>query len=206
MRRAAAVAAAAALSACAVLHGREPAPQPTEGAWAAVRDARTRHDLLYDGVVHRATATATHLDAVAREERARQLAEWSGWTDDELRRRLAREAEEAAKAEEFVLVFYTAEKTDNDLDGLKSVWHVSVRDGADERVASRITAVDIDSTLRALYPWIGPFDVVYLVRFPPAGAPLAGRPFTLLLAGGVGRIALDFGAPAEPFTVPKIAP
>jgi hypothetical protein len=208
MRRAAAVAAAAALalSGCATLQAREPNPQPTEGVWAKVRDARTRHAILYDGIIHRATATATFLDPEAREARARRLAEWSSWTQEELRARLAWEAEQASKGEDFVLVFYAADKADNDLDGLKSVWHVTVQDGASERVASRITAADLDATVRALYPWAGPFDVVYEVRFPRGAEPLAGRPFSLVLAGAVGRIALDYGKPAEPFSVPRIGP
>lgn len=196
----------AALAACAVVHSRQPEPQPGEGAWAKVRDERTRHFDLYDGFLHRATVTATHLDAAAREARARRLAVWSSWTDEELQARLASESAEAAKGEEFVVVLYTADKVNNDLDGITSVWRVEIVDGDTEIRASKITSLDADATVKALYPWVGTFDVVYDVRFPRAGAPLAGRPFVLLMAGAVGKIPLDFGAMPKSFTVPRIGP
>ena len=140
------------------------------------RDAATRRDLLYDGFDHRATATATHLSLAVREARARRLAEWKGWTAEELEGRLAAEQAEAAAGEEFLLVFYTPNMDDNDLDAPKSVWHLAVKSEDGELVSNRATGVYPDAELRKLFPWVGPFDTVYRVSFPkPAGGPLAGR-------------------------------
>jgi len=77
------------------MRSRTPSPGTMEGDWAVKRDAATRRDLLYDGFDHRATATATHLSLAVREARARRLAEWKGWTAEELAGRLAAEQAEA---------------------------------------------------------------------------------------------------------------
>jgi hypothetical protein len=193
-RLAPALAAVVALAGC-FLH-RSPRPTPKEGEWGVVRDAATRRALLYDGLKHRATGTATHLSLQVREARARRLADWFGWTAQELEDQLAQEQLDAAAGEEFILSFYTADQRSNDLDAPRSVWRVAVKaDGADV-LASRVTSIDRDVTTVGLYPYVGQFEVVYRVFVPLApGGPLAGREFTLELASALGRVAIDFGAP-----------
>jgi hypothetical protein len=196
----------AGLAGCSTLISYAPKPPPDEGEWARVRDEATRRFELYDGFIHRATATATYLDERTREARAKRLALWFSWTDEELAARRALEAAEAAKYEEFVVVFYTAEKDENDLDAPRSVWRLAVENDGLEALAVDRSALDIDLTLRGLYPWIGPFDVVYRIRFPKGSEPLTGKPFVLLLASASGKIPLDWSVPAVKFHVPKAGP
>jgi hypothetical protein len=187
-----AAAAALALAGCP-LHPRAPQPPPREGEWALLRAAETRRAVLYDGLRHRATATATHLSLPVREARARRLAEWFGWSDEELERRVALERAGAAAGEEFLLSFYTADPRANDLDAPRSMWRVFVRvDGADLE-ATRVTSIDRDTTILGLFPYVGPFEVAYLVLLPrPTSGELRGRPFVLELASGLGRVSLDW--------------
>ncbi len=199
IRRGAAFAAAAlALAAC---HPRAPVPQTTEGDWGAARDGATRRFVLYDGTRHRATATATHLSASVREARAERLAKWYGWTPKELADRLAKERAEAAAGEEFLLSFYAADPKANDLDAPRSVWRVAVKAGEADVLASRVGSIDSDATVVGLFPYVGPFDVVYRVLLPraPAG-PLAGSPFALEITGAMGTLRLDWAQ------VPKAPP
>ena len=199
---------ALALPGCMLFQAREPVPGPEEGEWARKRDEATRRFELYDGLVHRATATATFLTPEVREARARRLAKWLSWTEDELARRLAAEQADGAAGEEFVLTFYTADKHWNDLDtGSRSQWRVSVELGPVEMLPSKIEAMDDDAMLKGLFPWVGPFDVVYRVRAPhPPDGQLAGRPFVLRLSSALGKIPLDYARPAEKFEVPVQAP
>ena len=203
--RVAAAALSLAMAGCP-FHPRAPDPRTDVGDWARTRDAATRRLELYDGLVHRATATATHLGPEVRRARAERLAQWLSWTDEELRRRLAEEATEAGRYEEFVLVLYTADKDDNDLDSTRSVWRVAVETEGVEVLAGRITGLEDEANLRGLFPWIGPFDVVYSVRFPRSAEPLEGRPFVLRISSALGQIPLDFGKPAKPFVVPRAGP
>lgn len=187
------------------MRSRTPSPGTMEGDWAVKRDAATRRDLLYDGFDHRATATATHLSLAVREARARRLAEWKGWTAEELAGRLAAEQAEAAAGEEFLLVFYTPNSDDNDLDAPKSIWHVAVKSEDGELVSSRATAVDDDAELRKLFPWAGAFDTVYRVSFPrPAGGPLGDEGYVLEIASALGVLELDYTS--LPIPTPLIQP
>ena len=197
---------AAGLAGCSAISSHAPKPPPDEGEWARVRDEATRRFELYDGFIHRATATATHLDERVREARAKRLALWFSWTDAELAARRAAEAAEAARFEEFVVVLYTAEKAENDLDAPRSVWRVAVENDGAEALPVEMTALEIDLTLKGLYPWIGPFDTVYRVRFPRAVGPLTGKPFVLLLASAKGKVPRDYSVPAEKFHVPRTGP
>jgi hypothetical protein len=193
--RAAGLAAALAALAGCPLHPRAPRPTTLEGAWNDARTAASRRALLYDGIVHRATATATHLSLTVREARARRLGEWLGWTPQELEERLARERAEAELGEEFVVSFYAADRRADDLDAPRSVWRVAVKVANEDILPTRVTSIDGDATTAGLFPYVGPFDTVYRVVLPrsPSG-PLEGRPFALEIASALGTLSLDFGA------------
>ena len=208
--RATALALAACLAAapgCVAFHRPAPVPGQRLGAWAEIRDAATRRYLLYDGVTHRATATAAHLTPAVREARVRRLAEWRSWTDAEVENQLAIERVAAATGEEeFLVAFYTAQLRNNDLDAKQSIWHVSVRRGETEVVASEIHSERSDAEVRNLFPWIGPFDTIYRIRFPPIpGGPLGDQGFVLAIAGAVGRLPLDYDLPPVP-NLPLLLP
>jgi hypothetical protein len=199
-RALAAAALVAALAGCglnsALNSHLKPAPTPglREGEWAAVRAAATRRGSIYDALEHRASVTATYLGPTEREARARRLGEWFGWTQEELERRLKQERAEAAQGEEFLIAFYTADGKSNDLDALQSIWRIAVEVDEGEIVASKVEALVADATITALFPYVGGFDTVYRVRFPPPpSGPLAGRMFAFEMSSAYGRIDLGFG-------------
>ena len=182
---------------CLFVHPRQPQPSPGAGEWAEVRSNATRAKQLYDGLVHRANAIATHLTPRVREVRATRLADWLAWSPAELDARLARERAEAALGEEFVVAFYTSDARANDLDAPQSVWRVAVVVDGLNVLASKVESIAFDATVRALFPLVGPFDTVYRVRFPPTpDGPLADRAFVFRLSSPLGTMDLDFGGPA----------
>jgi hypothetical protein len=196
--RVAALVAAAALSACSLLP-RAPAPSTREGEWAAARDGASCRAFLYDRFNHHATATATHLSLAVREARARRLAEWLGWTPAELEARLVKERQEAAAREEFLVAVFTADPHFNDLDAPRSNWRVALKVEGAALLPSRVTTIGRDAEVLGLFPYIGPFDVVYQVIVPmPQGGPIAGLPYVLEISSALGRLSLDFAAPGGP--------
>lgn len=201
------------LAGCGAIQGvksrlppREPQPGPEAGQFADLRDDATRQAKLYDGFLHRASATATWLSPEVRQAATKRLAEWQGWSDSDLASALAADQAEAAKGEEFVLAFYAAERRNNDLDARPSIWRIELGDGIDQASAESVTMADDDATMRALFPYVGPFDLVYRVRVPWKGAPLTGRPFQLRVSGALGRLDLRFNEPGSPVERPHMAP
>lgn len=178
---------------CAALHARQPVPGTAEGEWASVRLAATRRATLYDGLVHRATATATHLGLVEREARARRLGAWLDWTPEELERRLADERAAAAGEEQFVVAFYAADSRVNDLDAVSSVWRTALHVDGAEVLPTKVETIDADANVKGLFPYVGLFDVVYLIHFPHAPGAVAGHPFLLRFASALGKLDLDYG-------------
>jgi hypothetical protein len=173
----------------------EPAPPTREGAWAAARNGATRRAFVYDRFSHRATATATYLSAPVREAEVNRLAEWLGWTEQEKAARLQTELADAAKYDDFLLALYTGETKDNDLDArLGSVWRLALKLEGGDLVTKEATTLDPDATITGLFPFVGPFDVVYRVRFSKApGEPLAGRKFVFEIASARGKMTLTYG-------------
>jgi hypothetical protein len=199
-RLAAPVALAAALLAagCGTVNAlkvKAPDPGTREGDWAGQRNLATRRFVLYDRFEHRATLTVTYLSPAVRDARAKRLADWLGWTPEELSRSLLAEEAEGARYDDFLVALYTADRRANDLDSRKSIWRLALRlDDGKERVTHDVTVVDPDATVRSLFPYIGAFDNVYRVRFDRgAAAPLAEGRFTLEVASALGKIELRFG-------------
>ena len=141
----------------------------------------------------------------AREARIDRLAVWKKLTAQEREVLLASEREQASHFDDFLLSLFTTNRPDNDLTSKNSIWRLAlVVPGEGELLPETVEEVRIDSTVRALYPNVGDFDVVYRVRFPRWKEPLAGRSFTLRLAGSRGL--LDFsttGRSRRPGLVPR---
>jgi hypothetical protein len=177
----------------------QPQPTPAEGSWARVRDRFTASAKLYDGLSTRAFVSAVYQAPEVREARVARLAEWRELGAQERDALLAAERDEAAQYEDFLVSLFTADRADNDLDAAKSVWRVALTvAGEGQAEPLKIQQMRPDATLRTLYPVIGDFDTVYLVRFArwPKG-PLAERQFVLRIAGARGRMDLAFPNPAQ---------
>ena len=173
--------------------GPQPNPPPNQGDWAVVRERATRSGKLYDGLGTNAFIHAVYQASDVRQARVSRLAVWKAMTDAERDRLLAAENTDAAQYDDFVVSLFTPERADNDLDAIQSIWRVAlVVPGEGERLPVGVSQLRADSTLRALYPGIGDFDVVYRVRFARWDPPLAQRRFTLRVAGARGRIDLDY--------------
>ena len=197
---AAPLALAVALTGCATLGGvkdrattREPRQGPATAAFAVEREGASRRAALYDGLDHRADVSGTWLSPEVRLSASRQLAEWQGWSEAELSKAQAADLAAGEKGEEFVVAVFTAERKHNDLDGRPSVWHIELDDGTQRAAAASVEAMVADATVLQLFPYIGPFDLVYRVVVPWKGAPLQGRPFVLRVASALGAMELDFG-------------
>ena len=185
---------------------RAPVPGSEEGDWAQLRDGASRRATLYDALIHRANASATWLSPQVREAGIRRRAGWEARNQAEIEQAVAKGRADAALGEEFVLAFFTAERRANDLDSTRTVWHLELDDGETRTPATEITALPVDATLRQLYTYVDPFDLVYRVRFKWTGAPLAGRPFKVRIAGALGELVLDFGPGGERTRLPQLAP
>lgn len=189
MRRALALGALA-LAACSVLH--QPRLGPEADAWAAARDRYTQVAKLYDRFETHAIATATRQVPEVRARRVDQVAAWKAMTATEREAMAAREREEGARWQEFLLVLFTTDARDNDLDAKNTVWRVALlREGQPQRLPAEVKVVRVDSLLRDLYPTIHEYDTVYRIRFARDGGDPDGAA-TLRIAGSEGKMDFVF--------------
>jgi len=183
------------LGGCAVF--QDPHAGPEADAWVAARDRHTRFARLMDRFETHASASVIWQSPELRAQRVARVASWRAMTAEERAAMLRAEEAEAARWEEFVVIFATAERDDNDLDARKSVWRVAlVVAGEGEEPAAEVRAITADSQLRDLYPQIEIHDLVYRVRFPRwLSGPLASRPFVLRIAGSQGQMDFAYSPP-----------
>ena len=67
----------------------------------------------------------------------------------------------------FFMAVHTPDVRWNDLAKSDSIWHLSLHGSADASVNSEeVVPIKIDENLRAVYPYVGRFDKIYLARFP----------------------------------------
>jgi hypothetical protein len=105
----------------------------------------------------------------------------------------------------FFLSVHTPDVRWNDLAKNDSIWHCSLRGSGEASVSSEeVVPVKVDENLRAVYPYIGRFDKIYLVRFPLTD-PLhrmvidaTTTAFSLRIASALGSAELtwELGAPS----------
>ncbi len=174
-----------------------PSPQPSasEGTWASERDRFTREKKVYDLLADVAFATATYQAPSLRVARVTRVAEWKGMLPTERDALLSKERAEAAEYEEFLLAFFTDDRRANDLATSRGTWRVAlVVDGKEQALPLHVDPVRNDPTLQVLYPYATDFYQLYRIRFPrlPGPAPLESLPFTLQIAGALGKVELEW--------------
>ncbi len=180
-----------ALASCGALRVARAGPEAE--AWAAARQRHTRSAQLYDRLETHAIATAVWQAPEVRARRAEQVATWRVMTADERRALLAAEEADQARWDEAWVFLFTTDAKANDLDARRSVWRVALVGPKGERLPAEVRAVPVDGELRALYPAIHEYDVVYRLRFARGQGEGSG-PFTLRIAGSSGRMDFAFGA------------
>jgi len=180
-----------ALTSCGVLRLARAGPEAE--AWEAARQRFTRTAQLYDRLETHAIATAVWQAPEVRARRAEQVATWRVMTAEERRALLATEEAEQARWEEALVFLFTTDPRANDLDARRSVWRVALVGSKGERLPAEVRSLPVDSELKALYPGIHDYDVVYRIRFGRGQGEGAG-PFTLRIAGAAGRMDFAFAA------------
>jgi hypothetical protein len=165
---------------------------PEAEAWEEVRNRFTRKAALYDRLETHAMTTAVWQAPEVRASRAALVASWRAMTAEERKAQEASEAAEHARWDEVLVILFTTDPRDNDLDARRSVWRVAAVGPKGERLPAEVRQTPVDSELRALYPEIHQYDLVYRVRFARGQGEGAG-PFTLRIAGSEGRMDFPFG-------------
>lgn len=183
-----------------------PVPAWDQGGWPEQRDAVTRRADIYDGFEHRADVWSVRLTRAVREERLRRVAAWQHWSQAELDAKLAAEREEAAKWDDFVILFYTADKKWNDLDATQSIWRLVFEMGGGDEVVGKAQSLERNATFEALYPMGGPFDVAYRVRFRRDDNEPTPRPGVLRIASALGELRLPYTPGSKPVPAPSPTP
>lgn len=144
-------------------HGRSLALED----YPAVIDTWTRSDRVYSGFDTKIFVTATFHSPEFRRAFAIAFPEIYGHGGNITRRELVDLTGDIEQFHNLFMAVYTPELKWNDLAQPDSIWRISLI-GADEVAVdpTEIIMVKIDANLRAVYPYVGRFDMGYLVRFP----------------------------------------
>jgi hypothetical protein len=170
-------------------------PATSEGSWADARDGATRTAKLYNLLDDVAFATATYQSPAVRTARVDRMAEWKGMLPAEKDAAMAKELQEAAEGEDFLVAFFTDDRRANDLATDRGTWRVSlVVNGVAQSLPAKVSFVKKDPTMTVLYPYVTDFETLYRVRFPryPGATPLAELPFQLRIAGALGALEMSW--------------
>lgn len=174
-----------------------PAPSPVDPTYAAVFDTWTQNATLSTSLFDtNGYAFATYLAWPFRKARAAELARERELPAPDAAKLEGAELAARRQFHEVVFALNVGEPDANDLDSATSQWRVALSGGGEQAAPASVERLSSDSQLRALFPYVRPFYVAYLLRFPltlPGGAPLipdGANQAVLLIAGPLGRAEL----------------
>lgn len=160
----------------AVLHGPSQPLAPED--YKDVLETWTRSAKIYSGLESKAFVSATFHAPELRRAFAIAFPEIYGHGGKITRRELVDLTGDVEQYNNVVVALYTPNIKWNDLAKVDSIWRLTLI-GSDEVAVgpAEIVQVKVDANLRSVYPYIGRFDKLYLVRFP--------------LADPMGRVVLN---------------
>ncbi|AKU90883.1 hypothetical protein [Vulgatibacter incomptus] len=153
-----------------------PAKLVDDKAYYEELERYTRYESVYQLFDARVFLAVTWQAWPFRKHRALATATFRGMSGPEREALLADEQADDANFVDFVVGFYVADPTWDDLASGKSIWTLELpREGEPPVRPISVERVSTpDANLRALYPYVNRFATVYRVRFPGAdenGAP-----------------------------------
>jgi len=143
------------------------------GDYASILDLWTRSDEAFNGVEHKLTAKATLITPMMRIAFQKRFPEVYGYGGQVTRQELR----DTPAVQDGMLTFFVAIYAPNfrwiDLEKPDSIWHVTLQRAKSEKAApdlevdaKKIEKVKRDENLNTIFPYLGAFDTVYIVRFP----------------------------------------
>ena len=144
------------------------ADQPlSQGQYPAVLRTWTRSARLYRHLENKLFFTATFHAPELRRAFAMTFPDLYGHGSKITRRELVEFSGAGDQAHTFFVAAFTPELGWNDFERADSIWHMTLTGGQGVAVASsEVIPVKVDANIQAVYPYISPFDRIYLVRFP----------------------------------------
>jgi hypothetical protein len=191
-------AAVAALAACAVPHlGTRPSDTghpEADARFATAYERWNQEKQIYSGFDVKMFFGVTDESMEFRQARVERLGLLRASTQIEIDQQLAKEKADHEKYQDFTIGVHANERQFDDFDRKDAIWRTALVTPKGEELPinwDRFGRPDLN--VRALYPYLGDFWILYHVRFNRV-VP-ADTPVTLRLASSVGRVDFDF--PAE---------
>lgn len=151
-------------------------PNGEDPKQAFLRELRTytRHDKIYKGLDNKLFITATYHAPDFRRAFAIAFPDIYGHGGKITRRELVDMTNGVEQHHNFFIATYTPYVRWNDFSRDDSIWRMSLYSksrndnglGEAEVAPDEIIPLKVDENLRAVYPYVGRFDKIYLVRFP----------------------------------------
>lgn len=175
------------------------APRVGYPAYTEALERATRTGGVYDGLDLRVFGAATRQTLAFRRARVEAASRYLHLPEADTVARLEAERLEAGRYLDFFVGFYTVDRRWNDLGRRDSIWRIELDAGGATFLPLSVERIERpDANLVALYPYLTPFWVAYLVRFPAldtTGAALfpADASVRLRFASAAGLLELPFG-------------
>ena len=142
-------------------------PDITADKYQLILETWTRSDKIYNSLDERLFITATYHSPEFRKAFAIAFPEIYGHGGTVTRRELVDLTGNVEHYHTFFVAAYTPNIKWNDLDKDDSIWRLALLGENNVEVQpEKIVRVKVDENLKIVYPYIGRFDAIYLIRFP----------------------------------------
>lgn len=149
----------------------------------------------YDGLTNTMESSLVFLTPELRQAQIHELARTYGWSFEKTNEEKSKNLESTSSQVVFFLAFYSPEKKLNQLEKVKSPFHIFLEaDG--KRYAAQIKRTKQPTfELKKLYPFLSQWHIPYEVAFPLPLENLKEKEFSFEIAGPGGHQVFKFSYP-----------
>ena len=165
-----------------------------EESYSALIDKNSDGQSEYNGFHNNFEFRGTLLNSEVHEAMVKRQGDYYQWEEEKLSSEREKATQEMSSTTRVHISFFTPERKNDNLTGLKTIWRVFLDAGGQRYVGSVKKVHRLLAELQVLYPYHTRWTTPYIFEFPVPTSVIEGQNSTLTVTGPLGTRTINFKA------------
>lgn len=165
-----------------------------EAAYSSLIDKNSDGQSEYNGFHNNFEFRGTLLNSAVNEGMIKRQGDYYQWEEEKLATEREKAIQEMSSTTKVHVSFFTPERKNDNLTGMKSIWRVFLDAGGQRYIGTVKKDKRLLAELQVLYPYHTRWTTPYTFEFPVPTSVIEGQNSTLTVTGPLGTRTIKFNS------------